>query len=137
MRPTPTLKAIANGSRRGLEAGGLGGDIFPTMATFFLQRGASIQENEAGEAGEAFDDYQKAKVLESFATHSPMGFVFSLAQIIEDNILRFDDEDVLEEAVMRCFEQMWTASSAAEILICFSEPPKNLEHAGFTEETSQ
>lgn len=133
MRPTPTLEAIANGSRRGLEAGGLGEDLFPTMATFFLQRGASIQEYETTEAGEAFDDYKKAKVLESFANHSPMGFIFSLTQIIEDNILRFDDEDILEETVMKCFEQVWRASDAHEILICFPVPPKNYGHAGILE----
>lgn len=104
MRPTPRLESIALGARRSLEVRGDGDDLFSMVAGVFLCKGAELQSKEAQEAGEAFGDERRAEVLATFSRYSPLGFVFSLPQVIEDNLLNFDDEEALEKAVLECFE---------------------------------
>lgn len=117
MRPTVTLKAIAEGSRVGLRQGSMEEDIFPAMAGFFLKRGLSLQERWSNEEGEAFGDDKKVEVMKSFAQACPMGFVFGLPQIIEENILCFDDEEILEEAVFQCFDLLCEFSKSGKVLV--------------------
>lgn len=117
MRPTVTLKAIAEVYKWGWGEGSAEEDIFPAMAGFFLKRGMSLQERWSSEEGEAFDDGKKAEVMKSFAQACPMGFVFGLPQIIEENILCFDDEEILESAVFQCFDLLCESPKADKVLI--------------------
>lgn len=91
-------------------------DIFPAMAGVFLKRGLSLQERWSNEEGEAFGDDKKVEVMKSFAQACPMGFVFGLPQIIEENILCFDDEEILEAAVFQCFDLLCEFSKSDKVL---------------------
>lgn len=86
------------------------GGPFPEMpgavAGLFLSMAVSLQKQKSQEEGEAFDDLRKSQMLLDFASHCPSVFFLSIPQIIDDNVLLFDDEDVLESTILQCLDAL-------------------------------
>lgn len=86
------------------------GGPFPEMpgavAGLFLSMAVSLQKQKSQEEGEAFDDLRKSQMLLDFASHCPAVFFLSIPQIIDDNVLLFDDEEVLESTILQCLDAL-------------------------------
>ena len=117
MRASDNLLEISRSVKDGADAAGLRRDLLGGFAAESLAAGARCEEACCTDRGEAFGDGQKSLLLSAFFQHAPMGFLLALPEVIEDNVLRFDDEEELERIVTQCLGSLIQQSGATGVLL--------------------
>ncbi len=102
MRPTPALSAIAE--RADKFVAGDGRECLSGFALVTLRSLMRAEESRLADEGCAFGDQEKCKLAISFSTSSPIAFLIALPEIIGANIMKFDDEEILEKCVFSCLD---------------------------------
>lgn len=95
---------MARGTRNGLSLDNREQDLLFALGSISFRNTLKGLEDYSHEQGEAFDDEKKTEALAECAKNSPLGFLFCLPSVIEDNLAGFSDEEQLEQAVVVCLE---------------------------------
>jgi hypothetical protein len=102
MRPTPVLDLIAERAGQSMDQGGR--EELSALALSTLKLAMRTEGQRLADEGEAFGDGAKTELAKLFARHSPIGFLLALPELIGVNAMGFDDEEILEDCVLKCLE---------------------------------